>query len=84
VEGTTTTPLDMAVLNDLDGFHLMADVVERALRRRRLSKLRLSAQLRRRQAASCLCNGSQIVAKVPATSLSVISRLGVLRSRAAS
>ena len=28
-EGTTTTPFDMAVLNDLDRFHLMADVAER-------------------------------------------------------
>lgn len=28
-EGTTTTPFDMVVLNDLDRFHLMADVVER-------------------------------------------------------
>ncbi len=28
-EGTTTTPFDMCVLNDLDRFHLMADVVDR-------------------------------------------------------
>lgn len=28
-EGTTTTPFDMAVRNDLDRFHLMADVVDR-------------------------------------------------------
>ncbi len=28
-EGTTTTPFDMVVLNDLDRFHLMTDVVER-------------------------------------------------------
>jgi xylulose-5-phosphate/fructose-6-phosphate phosphoketolase len=28
-EGTTTTPFDMAVLNDLDRFHLMADVIDR-------------------------------------------------------
>lgn len=28
-EGTTTTPFDMVVLNDLDRFHLMIDVVER-------------------------------------------------------
>ena len=28
-EGTTTTPFDMAVLNDLDRFHLAKDVVER-------------------------------------------------------
>ena len=28
-EGTTTTPFDMAVLNDMDRFHLVADVVDR-------------------------------------------------------
>lgn len=28
-EGTTTTPFDMVVLNDLDRFHLMADVIDR-------------------------------------------------------
>jgi xylulose-5-phosphate/fructose-6-phosphate phosphoketolase len=28
-EGTITTPFDMAVLNDLDRFHLVADVVDR-------------------------------------------------------
>jgi len=28
-EGTTTTPFDMVVLNDLDRFHLVCDVVER-------------------------------------------------------
>ena len=28
-EGTTTTPFDMTVLNDLDRFHLVLDVIER-------------------------------------------------------
>jgi len=28
-EGTTTTPFDMTVLNDIDRFHLVADVLER-------------------------------------------------------
>ena len=28
-EGTTTTPFDMVVLNDLDRFHLVSDVVDR-------------------------------------------------------
>jgi xylulose-5-phosphate/fructose-6-phosphate phosphoketolase len=33
-EGTTTTPFDMTVLNDLDRFHLAGDVVDRVLRLR--------------------------------------------------
>jgi xylulose-5-phosphate/fructose-6-phosphate phosphoketolase len=28
-EGTTTTPFDMAMLNDLDRFHLAIDVIDR-------------------------------------------------------
>jgi xylulose-5-phosphate/fructose-6-phosphate phosphoketolase len=28
-EGTTTTPFDMVVLNDLDRFHLASDVIDR-------------------------------------------------------
>jgi xylulose-5-phosphate/fructose-6-phosphate phosphoketolase len=28
-EGTTTTPFDMVVLNELDRFHLLGDVVDR-------------------------------------------------------
>jgi xylulose-5-phosphate/fructose-6-phosphate phosphoketolase len=31
-EGTTTTPFDMVVLNDLDRFHLAADVIDRVPR----------------------------------------------------
>jgi xylulose-5-phosphate/fructose-6-phosphate phosphoketolase len=27
-EGTTTTPFDMAVLNDIDRFHLVGDVID--------------------------------------------------------
>src|SRR4029077_20435955 len=29
-EGTTTTPFDMCVLNDLDRYHLVSDVIDRA------------------------------------------------------
>ncbi|MBU1691050.1 MAG: hypothetical protein KJ958_08730 [Gammaproteobacteria bacterium] len=28
--GTTSTPFDTAVMNDLDGFHFIADVIDRA------------------------------------------------------
>lgn len=28
-EGTTTTPFDMCVLNDIDRFHLVGDVIDR-------------------------------------------------------
>ena len=34
-EGTTTTPFDMAVLNDIDRFHLAGDVVDRVPRLQR-------------------------------------------------
>jgi xylulose-5-phosphate/fructose-6-phosphate phosphoketolase len=35
-EGTTTTPFDMAVQNDMDRFHLAADVVDRVPRLQRM------------------------------------------------
>jgi xylulose-5-phosphate/fructose-6-phosphate phosphoketolase len=35
-EGTTTTPFDMTVLNDLDRFHLAGDVVDRVSRLQRI------------------------------------------------
>ncbi|GMA36296.1 hypothetical protein GCM10025876_25000 [Demequina litorisediminis] len=31
-EGTTTTPFDMAMLNDIDRFHLAMDVIDRVPR----------------------------------------------------
>ncbi|WP_447007523.1 phosphoketolase family protein [Saccharothrix isguenensis] len=51
-EGTTTTPFDMVMLNDLDRFHLVMDVIDRvpslggaaASLRRRMSDARLSAR----------------------------------------
>ncbi|MEQ1886581.1 MAG: phosphoketolase family protein [Bryobacteraceae bacterium] len=36
-EGTTTTPFDMTVLNDLDRFHLASDAVDRVERIQRIS-----------------------------------------------
>ena len=33
-EGTTTTPFDMAVLNDIDRFHLVGDVIDRVAKLR--------------------------------------------------
>ncbi|MGI8879695.1 MAG: phosphoketolase family protein [Jatrophihabitans sp.] len=51
-EGTTTTPFDMVMLNDLDRFHLVMDVIDRvpslgsraATLRQRMSDARLSAR----------------------------------------
>ena len=36
-EGTTTTPFDMTVLNDLDRLHLAGDVIDRVPRLRTAS-----------------------------------------------
>ena len=51
-EGTTTTPFDMVMLNDLDRFHLVMDVIDRvpslgsqaATLRQKMSDARLSAR----------------------------------------
>jgi xylulose-5-phosphate/fructose-6-phosphate phosphoketolase len=51
-EGTTTTPFDMAMVNDIDRFHLVMDVIDRvpglgtraASLRQRLFDKRLEAQ----------------------------------------
>ncbi|WP_026421306.1 phosphoketolase family protein [Actinokineospora inagensis] len=56
-EGTTTTPFDMVMLNDLDRFHLVMDVIDRvpslagsaALLRQRMFDARLAARLYTRQ-----------------------------------
>jgi xylulose-5-phosphate/fructose-6-phosphate phosphoketolase len=50
--GTTTTPFDMVMLNDLDRFHLVMDVIDRvdglagraALLRQRMADARLAAR----------------------------------------
>jgi xylulose-5-phosphate/fructose-6-phosphate phosphoketolase len=47
-EGTTTTPFDMAVLNELDRFHLAGDVIDRVPRLKNvaaLAKQRLRVKL---------------------------------------
>ncbi|WP_435874878.1 phosphoketolase family protein [Nonomuraea dietziae] len=56
-EGTTTTPFDMAMLNDIDRFHLVMDVIDRvpglgttaAHLRQRMSDARLQARARTRE-----------------------------------
>jgi xylulose-5-phosphate/fructose-6-phosphate phosphoketolase len=56
-EGTTTTPFDMVMLNDLDRFHLVMDVIDRvpslggaaASLRQRMSDARLSARRHTRE-----------------------------------
>ncbi|WP_435826496.1 phosphoketolase family protein [Nonomuraea dietziae] len=56
-EGTTTTPFDMAMLNDIDRFHLVMDVIDRvpglgttaAHLRQRMSDARLQARAHTRE-----------------------------------
>ncbi|GAA4995868.1 phosphoketolase family protein [Actinopolymorpha pittospori] len=56
-EGTTTTPFDMVMLNDLDRFHLVMDVIDRvpglavrsAALRQRMVDARLAARLHTRE-----------------------------------
>ena len=56
-EGTTTTPFDMVMLNDLDRFHLVMDVIDRvpglagthAHLRQEMSDLRLTARAHTRE-----------------------------------
>ena len=50
-EGTTTTPFDMAIMNDMDRFHLVMDVIDRVPG--------LSEQGRRRPARGCEMQGSK-------------------------
>ncbi|HZG92916.1 MAG TPA: phosphoketolase family protein [Pseudonocardia sp.] len=56
-EGTTTTPFDMVMLNDLDRFHLVMDVIDRvpslgsaaAVLRQRMADTRLAARIYTRE-----------------------------------
>ena len=56
-EGTTTTPFDMVMLNDLDRFHLVMDVIDRvpalgsraATLRQRMADTRLAARIYTRE-----------------------------------
>jgi xylulose-5-phosphate/fructose-6-phosphate phosphoketolase len=56
-EGTTTTPFDMVMLNDLDRFHLVMDVIDRvpglgsraALLRQEMADARLAARIYTRE-----------------------------------
>ena len=56
-EGTTTTPFDMVMLNDLDRFHLVMDVIDRvpslgsrcAVLRQRMADARLAARRHTRE-----------------------------------
>jgi xylulose-5-phosphate/fructose-6-phosphate phosphoketolase len=51
-EGTTTTPFDMVMLNDMDRFHLVMDVIDRvpglATRATRVRQLMVDARMRHR------------------------------------
>jgi len=55
-EGTTTTPFDMTVLNDLDRFHLVADVVDR------VPKLAAAAYIKQRMRDRLIDHRRHIVA----------------------
>ena len=53
-EGTTTTPFDMVVRNDLDRFHLVDDVIDRRHRARRRGRIREAGDPRQARRAQAL------------------------------
>ena len=54
-EGTTTTPFDMTVLNDLDRFHLAGDVIDRVPRLRNVAGHVKQYPARQAGRASAVC-----------------------------
>ena len=56
-EGTTTTPFDMCVLNDLDRFHLVSDVIDR------VPKLRARAAYAKQAIRNKLIDHKQFIAR---------------------
>ena len=53
-EGTTTTPFDMVMLNDLDRYHLVMDVIDRVPSTRRAGRQAPPADGRRAAARACV------------------------------